>query len=123
VAQPNPVIAGRLLTYTLTATNEGSTPATGVVVTDTLPADTTYQSCSGATCGQAANKVTWTVGTLGANSQATLTLVVRVLPAIQAGTPIENLNYEVDSVQTNPVQGPPVIVRVANLQWFPVFRK
>jgi uncharacterized repeat protein (TIGR01451 family) len=43
-AEPSPVEAGGLLTYTLTVTNTGIVSATGVVVTDAVPANTTYQS-------------------------------------------------------------------------------
>ena len=43
-ASPNPVIAGNSLTYTLTASNPGPSDATGVTITDTLPAGETYAS-------------------------------------------------------------------------------
>src|SRR6185436_15530988 len=112
-ADPDHVTPGGLLTYMLTVRNDSATPATGVLVTDTLPADTSFFDCSGAPCFQESDSVVWTVGTLGANSQTSVTLVVKVLPATPGGTPIENLHYEVDSVQTNPVEGPPVVVQTA----------
>jgi uncharacterized repeat protein (TIGR01451 family) len=120
VQPASPVIAGRLVTYTLTVRNDGTTTANGIVVSDTLPLETTYQSCSGGdTCAPIANTVTWTIATLGANTQAVLTLVVRINPATAPGTPIENDTYGADSLETNPVQGPPVVIRVANVLWFP----
>ena len=39
---PDPVVAGGLLTYTINVTNNGPADATEVVVTDTLPAGTTF---------------------------------------------------------------------------------
>jgi len=39
-AEPEPVVAGARLTYTLTVTNSGAITATNVVVTDTVPAGT-----------------------------------------------------------------------------------
>ena len=41
---PNRVNVGGTITYTLTARNNGPSPATQVVITDTLPATVTYVS-------------------------------------------------------------------------------
>ncbi len=41
---PDPVVAGENLTYTLLVTNAGPSPVTGVVVTDTLPAGVSFKS-------------------------------------------------------------------------------
>jgi uncharacterized repeat protein (TIGR01451 family)/fimbrial isopeptide formation D2 family protein len=59
-SQPSPatVNPGGTITYTVTVTNNGPATATNVVVTDTLPAGTTFTSASnGGT--QAAGVVTW----------------------------------------------------------------
>ena len=50
---------GNLLTYKLTVANIGTQSATGVVVTDTLPADTLFVSCSDACDATALPIVTW----------------------------------------------------------------
>jgi len=42
VDSPDPVTAGGTLSYTVTVTNDGPSPATDVSVIDTLPADVTY---------------------------------------------------------------------------------
>lgn len=41
-ASPDPVVAGERLTYVIVITNTGDIPLTGVVVSDTVPADTTF---------------------------------------------------------------------------------
>ena len=50
---------GNLLTYELTVRNVGTQSATGVLVTDMLPADTTFVSCSDACDAAALPMVTW----------------------------------------------------------------
>ena len=79
VDTPDPIILGSgNVTYTLTVTNNGPSPATGVVATDTLPAEFTYVSAtpSQGSCGEAAGVITCTLGGLGIGSSATITVVV-----------------------------------------------
>jgi uncharacterized repeat protein (TIGR01451 family) len=77
-AAPNPARAGRDLTYTLTVTNNGPNPATGVTVTDQLPGGLSARStsasqgsCSGTTT------VTCSLGDLASGASATVKIVVR----------------------------------------------
>jgi uncharacterized repeat protein (TIGR01451 family) len=75
---PDPVLVGGTLTYTLTVTNNGPNSATGVTLTDTLPANVTFVSSNPAapTCSQAAGVVTCNLGTIasGANSVVTISV-------------------------------------------------
>ena len=79
-SSPAQVQVGQNLTYTLTVTNNGPTSARGVVVTDTLPAGVTYVSSTstqGSAPTQASGVVTAVIGTMAANSTATVTIVVK----------------------------------------------
>lgn len=73
---PALVTEGNNVVYTLTARNLGPTIATGVVVTDPVPAGTTFVS-AGAGCAQAAGIVTCTAGTLNPGQTVTFTFTVR----------------------------------------------
>jgi len=75
---PDPVIIGNNLTYTINVTNSGSISATGVTVTDTLPAGVTLVSASASqgTCSGTAT-ITCTLGTLNAAASAGVTIVVK----------------------------------------------
>ena len=77
---PDPVTAGTDLTYTLTVSNAGPSPATGVQVTDPIPPGTSFVSASnGGTL--ASGTVTWNIGTIASGASVTRTLVVHVDPS------------------------------------------
>src|SRR5207253_990497 len=76
---PDPVLAGQLLTYTLTAQNQGPSSAPGVTVTDTLPAGVSYDSATPTqgSCSQSGGTVTCALGTLASGVSASVDLKVR----------------------------------------------
>ena len=76
-ASANPVTAGDALTYTLTINNAGPDKATGVVVTDTLPAGVTFASANPAQ-DAGPNPLVWNVGDIDAGDSRTITIVVNV---------------------------------------------
>jgi len=99
-AQPAAVTANGLLTYHLTVTNNGAHPLTNLVISDTLPANTSYQSCSGGdNCSQDSGTVTWNLATLGAGQTHSMLLVVRVNAGVPTGTQITNNTYSVQTGQ------------------------
>jgi uncharacterized repeat protein (TIGR01451 family) len=73
-ATTNAVAAGGDVTYLITAANSGAVTATGVTVTDDLPASFTLDSVttSTGTVSVSGGVLTWTVGSLAAGATATL---------------------------------------------------
>jgi uncharacterized repeat protein (TIGR01451 family) len=98
---PDPVLVGQNLTYTVTVANGGPDPATGVTLTDTLPANVTYVSAtpSQGSCSQAAGVVTCPLGTIAASGSATVTIVVT--PQVAAVGTITN-TASVTAVEADP---------------------
>lgn len=74
----NPVMVANNFNFVLTATNNGPTPATGVVVTDQLPAGINFVSATASqgSCSNNAGMVTCNVGNLAVRASATVTLTV-----------------------------------------------
>jgi large repetitive protein len=75
---------GDLLTYTVTVRNAGNQGATGVALTDALPANVSFVSTTGG--GAHSNGVvTWAVGNLAAGASVSFTVTVRVNATVPAG--------------------------------------
>jgi uncharacterized repeat protein (TIGR01451 family) len=107
---PDPVIAGTMLTYTLTVTNSAAATALNVTVKDAIPANTTFQSASSATfsCSGVAvggtGTLTCTNAFMAQNEVDTITLVVNVNPDAPKGSKISN-TATVSSDDTDPNPG------------------
>ena len=77
---PDPILAGELLTYTLGVQNSGPESATGVTLTDTLPAGVTYDSATpsqGSPCTESSGTVTCALGTIANGGNASVDVKVR----------------------------------------------
>ena len=100
---PDPVSVGASLTYTLTVANTGPSAATGVMVTNLLPAGVTFMSATASqgTCSQSAGVVTCNLGTIFGGNNATIIIVV--VPTT-AGTTITNLAI-VSRAEVDPYPG------------------
>jgi hypothetical protein len=96
-AAPAPVLTGSAVTYTLSVGNAGPDAADQVVVSDTLPAGTTFHSaaapadwsCTTPPPGST-GALTCHVASLARGATATLTLVVNVDCSVADGTAIAN---------------------------------
>ncbi len=75
-ASPSPALAKNNLTYTVVVTNNGPSPATGVKVSDPLPAGLEVHSVSTTvgSCVRPGNNVTCNLGGLGSGAKATITI-------------------------------------------------
>ncbi len=90
-AGPSPVQAGGLLTYTLTVVNNSVVAVGGVVVTDTVPASTIFDSATGPFIGPDANGVvTWSLGVLDPAASATVEMIVQVDALSPIGSAVIN---------------------------------
>ncbi len=79
---PDPVTAGNTLTYTLAVTNSGDIPATGVVITDTLPGMVSFYAAS-PPCNfvTEVGQVRCDLAGLDALASASMTITVQVNPS------------------------------------------
>jgi uncharacterized repeat protein (TIGR01451 family) len=82
-ATPNPVTAGTPLSYQITVSNSGPSTATGVSVSDALPAGVTFGSTSGAACGYQTNinVVSCTLPNLDPGQSAVVFIYTTVKPS------------------------------------------
>ncbi len=100
---PDPVAAGSNITYTLVVTSSGSKALTNLVITDPIPANTTFVSATGGGT-LAAGVVTWNIATLTSGATQTLTLTVQVGAAVPNGTVVSNTASAVSTQTTTPTQ-------------------
>ncbi|OCL37089.1 hypothetical protein BCR15_11505 [Tessaracoccus lapidicaptus] len=91
---------GGQVTYTLSVTNTGPAPATGVVVTDTLPAGLTYASATPTPTTVSGQVLTWELGSVAVGQVRTIQ-VTATAAAAAAGTTVVN-NVEVTATTPDP---------------------
>src|SRR2546428_638439 len=110
---PDPVAAGGTITYTLAYSNTGNSGATAVVLSDTVPVNTTFVSATGGGT-LSAGVVTWSIGALAAGGSGSVQLVVRVNSPLANGTVITDGTYNIDSTETAPVNGSAITTTVTS---------
>ncbi len=108
IATPDPVMVGNSLLYKIQVTNLGQ-QATRLVVTDTIPANTSYIIGTASSGGLLENNVIrWNLPVLDPGETLNLTFQVTV----QGGVAIINDSYEVSCDEGVFAYGEPVITRV-----------
>jgi uncharacterized repeat protein (TIGR01451 family) len=95
--------AGDVVTYTLTATNNGLAAATGVAVNNTLSSGVTYSTSTPSQGTFNSGTGIWTVGNLASGAHATLTLKATVKIAT-GGQTLTNA-ATISGSQTDPISG------------------
>ena len=94
-------LVGETVTFTVRATNRGPSPATGVIIADTLPAGLTFVSATPSQGTYNSATGTWTVGSLDLQNDATLSIVTT---ADQPGALVNNAAVSTqDQFDPNPL--------------------
>ena len=89
IGTPDPVNAGDELTYQIVVKNAGQSDSQNVVVTDNLPAGTTFVAAS-PECSLSGSTVTCSLGTVAAGSTRSLFIVVKVSQSTPDNTTLSN---------------------------------
>jgi uncharacterized repeat protein (TIGR01451 family) len=97
---PGPVTVGNELIYTITVHNGGAIAATGVTLTDRLPAGVTFVSATGGMT-PSGGVVTFDLGTLAGGADATMSVVVVPAAAGRLTNTAEAKANEADAVATD----------------------
>ncbi|MDR2524673.1 MAG: DUF11 domain-containing protein [Oscillospiraceae bacterium] len=106
----SPVQAGDEITYSLTATNYGTAEQTNVIITDAIPAGTTYVEGSASEGAvRSGNVLTWVIASLpaGASRMVSFRVTVDPLPEGSSGRVIRNIGY-INGQPGDPVEHPEV---------------
>jgi uncharacterized repeat protein (TIGR01451 family) len=121
-ANPNPVILGGELLYTINVINLGQ-QATNLVITDVIPSDTEYVQNSASSGGLfTGDWVQWQIPVLLPGASFTFTFKVKVV----AGEVIVNDQYQVISAEKVSASGVPVYTNVytpIKVVYLPILRK
>jgi uncharacterized repeat protein (TIGR01451 family)/CSLREA domain-containing protein len=113
---PNPVVVNNNLIYTIIVANNGPDPATGVIITDTLPGNVTLVSATPlqGSCTSGSGLVSCNLGSLNAGWSTSITVVLQPTVAgiitnqvnAAANEPDSNLANNTSSANTNVILPP-----------------
>lgn len=100
---PDPVIEGANITYTISISNSGPGDASAVVLTDTLPAAVSFVSVAAGqgSCSHESGIVTCLLGTLASGASTTATVVVSTPDVVEPTTLINTATVSADEQDSN----------------------
>ncbi len=105
---PSTAVAGSRAAWTMLVRNAGPSTATGVVLSDSLPADVTFVSAAstpdGTTCTARGGEITCPVGTLAPGEQVLVTVTGAIDSGVADGTVLSNTGG-VTATTPDPVPG------------------
>jgi uncharacterized repeat protein (TIGR01451 family) len=100
---PDPVLAGDLLRYSMTVSNQGPASATGMELTANLPAVATFDPLtSDGRCGVTGSALRCVLGNLGAGASTAVTVGVRSQPPPE---PALSVAFQLTARETDPEPG------------------
>jgi uncharacterized repeat protein (TIGR01451 family)/fimbrial isopeptide formation D2 family protein len=103
--------------FTITLTNKGPDTATGVAVSDLLPAGLTFASADAGQGSYVASSGIWTVGTLASNASATLTIhVIVALSGDYTNTAAVSASDQYDPVAGNNADSVALSTRISDIE-------
>jgi uncharacterized repeat protein (TIGR01451 family) len=115
---PDPVVTNNPLTYTISLRNNGPSVATGVTLSDPLPAGALFNNCSatgGGVCGGAGQNRTVTFANLNVGAGATVTFETTANCALADGSVISNTAIgTATTVDLNPANNSASTITVAS---------
>ena len=115
---PQESVVGKPITYTITVTNNGPSPATGVTVTDKLPSNVMSVRCSDdCSITRVGDALTWRIGNLASGASVTLTCTLVPTVVGQLTNTVEVTGNEYDPELGNNIASATSTVRApsANL--------
>lgn len=108
-----PVGPGSNVNYTITVRNIGSADATGVAITDPIPANTSFVSAQDGGSGGGAS-VTWSGKSVPAGGSITVHFTVNINAGVSSSvTSITNDGFTASDAQGQTVSGSPTVTRFA----------
>ena len=110
-ATPSPAVAGQDLTYVITVTNRGPGNATGVILTDHLPAGEAFISTSAGSYDPASNTLMPSIGNLGNGESRDIRVILLPPLATVKSSLVSTLDASGDQPDTNPADNRGVVVQ------------